>query len=159
MSSAPPAPAYRERLSVPIRWWAQGTMLIATLWLAVFVAVPPVGAWIITAIAVGLMAALFLSYGSALVEVADGRLRAGRARIDLAHVGAVEPLDAESTRLAFGRDADVRAYLLLRPYRKRSVRVRIVDPRDPTPYWLISTRRPTELAAAIEAARPARPRG
>ena len=30
---------YRERLSVPIRWWAQGTMFIASLWIAVIVAV------------------------------------------------------------------------------------------------------------------------
>jgi hypothetical protein len=27
-----------------------------------------------------------------------------------------------------------------------------VDPLDPTPYWLVSTRRPDDLAAAIEAA-------
>ncbi|GAA4128900.1 DUF3093 domain-containing protein [Nocardioides fonticola] len=144
--------AYRERLSVPIRWWAQGTMLIATLWLAVIVAVPATGAWIITAVAVGLMAALFLSYGAATIAVADGELRAGRARLPVRYISSVEPLDAEATRLAFGRDADVRAYLLLRPYRKRSVRVRLDDPRDPTPYWLLSTRRPTELAAAITAA-------
>lgn len=157
--STPEAPAYRERLSVPIRWWAQGTMLVASLALAVIVAVPPVGAAVITAVAVALMTGLFLTYGAARIEVADGHLRAGRARIDLVHVGEAEALDAEATRLAFGRDADVRAYLLLRPYRKRSVKVRILDPRDPAPYWLLSTRRPRELAAAIEAARTTRPRG
>lgn len=145
-------PTYRERLSVPIRWWAQGTMLIATLWLAVIVAVPPVGAWIITAVAVALMAALFLTYGSVTITVVDGELRAGRARLPLRYVASVEALDAEATRAAFGRDADVRAYLVLRPYRKRSVRVRLDDPRDPTPYWLLSSRRPGELAAAITAA-------
>jgi hypothetical protein len=41
-----------------------------------------------------------------------------------------------------GRDADARAYLLLRPYLKRAVRVEITDPADPTPYWLVSTRHP-----------------
>ena len=150
-----PAASYRERLSVPIRWWAQGTMLIATLWLAVIVAVPPVGAWAITAVAVALMAALFLSYGSATIVVADGELRAGRARLDLRYVREVEALDADATRLAFGRDADVRAHLLLRPYRKRAVKVHLDDPQDPTPYWLLSTRRPQALAAALAAARTA----
>jgi hypothetical protein len=29
------------------------------------------------------------------------------------------------------------------------VRVDLEDPLDPTPYWLLSTRRPQELAAAL----------
>jgi Protein of unknown function (DUF3093) len=33
------------------------------------------------------------------------------------------------------------------------VRVPITDPADPAPYWLLSTRRPTELAAAINGSR------
>ena len=52
-----------------------------------------------------------------------------------------------------GRDADARAYLLLRPYLKRAVRVEINDPADPTPYWLVGTRRPEDLAEALEALR------
>ena len=56
------------------------------------------------------------------------------------------PLDADATRRAAGVDADARAFLLLRPYLKRSVRVEITDPADPAPYWLVSTRHPDELA-------------
>ena len=140
---------YRERLSVPIRWWAQGTMLVASLWLAVIVAVPGAVAWAVTGAAVALMASLFLTYGAALVSVEDGWFRAGRARVELRFVGEVVPLDAEATRLVAGRDADARAYLLLRPYRKRAVKVSLRDPADPTPYWLVSTRRPDALAAAL----------
>ena len=47
-----------------------------------------------------------------------------------------------------GVDADARAFLLLRPYLKRAVQVEIADPADPTPYWLVRTRHPDELAAA-----------
>ncbi|GAB2626556.1 DUF3093 domain-containing protein [Nocardioides ginkgobilobae] len=140
---------YRERLSVPIRWWAQGTMLVASLWLAVIVAVPGAVAWAVTGAAVALMATLFLTYGAALVSVEDGWFRAGRARVELRFVGEVVPLDAEATRLVAGRDADARAYLLLRPYRKKAVKVSLSDPADPTPYWLVSTRRPDALAAAL----------
>lgn len=140
---------YRERLSVPIRWWAQGTMLVASLWLAVIVAVPGAVAWAVTGAAVALMATLFLTYGAALVSVEDGWFRAGRARVELRFVGEVVPLDAEATRLVAGRDADARAYLLLRPYRKKAVKVSLNDPADPTPYWLVSTRRPDALAAAL----------
>jgi hypothetical protein len=142
-------PAYDERLGVPLRWWVQGTMLVASLWLAVVVAVPGLGAWIITALALGLLVLAFLSYGSARIRVADGVLQAGRARISARHVGGVSALGPDETRLTAGRDADARAYLLLRPYLKRAVRVEITDPDDPAPYWLLSTRHPDRLARAI----------
>lgn len=145
---------YRERLSVPLRWWVQGTMLVASLWLAVVVAVPEPLAWAITGVAVALMAALLLGYGSPVISLSDGVLRAGRARIDVRHLGAAEALDPEAARRAAGVEADARAFLLLRPYRKRSVRVAVEDPADPTPYWLLSSRRPEALVAALEAASP-----
>ena len=37
----------------------------------------------------------------------------------------------------------------LRPYLSRAVRIGIDDPADPTPYWLVSSRRPDRLAAAL----------
>jgi hypothetical protein len=140
---------YRERLSVPLRWWVQGTMLVASLWLACIVAVPGVVAWVVTAIAMALLVAGLVSYGSARLEVGDGVFRAGRARIGSEHLGASEPLDAERTRRAAGPEADARAFLLLRPYLKRSVRVEITDPADPAPYWLVSSRHPEALAGAL----------
>jgi hypothetical protein len=141
--------SYRERLTVPLRWWVQGTMLVATFWLAFIVATPGVIAWAATALLLLVMVGLFLAYGSPRVEVADGWLKAGRARIAGEFLGDVAPLDASETRRVAGRDADIRAYLLLRPYLKRSVRVTVRDERDPTPYWLVSTRDPERLAAAI----------
>ncbi len=140
---------FAERLSVPLRWWVQGTMLVATLWLALVVAVPLTLAWVVTGMAMALLVVLFVSYGAARVSVADGVLRAGRAQITTDHVGAVTPLDPEAMRLQAGRDADARAFLLLRPYLKRGVRVDLSDPSDPAPYWLISSRRPDRLAAAL----------
>jgi hypothetical protein len=144
-------PAYAERLGVPLRWWVQGTMLVATLWLAVVVALPALGAWIVTLVALALMTFLFAAYGGARVVVVDGTLRAGRAHIGAEHLGAVVALDAEQTRRTAGVDADARAYLLIRPYLKRAVKVEITDPADPAPYWLIGTRHPEELARAIAA--------
>lgn len=144
-------PAYAERLGVPLRWWAQGTMLVATLWLAVVVALPPLAAWLVTAVALGLVFAWFWSYGSPRIVVAEGSFRAGRAHIGAEHLGPASALDPEETRRAAGVDADARAYLLLRPYLKRAVKVEITDPADPTPYWLVSTRRPEELARALTA--------
>lgn len=142
---------YDERLGVPLRWWVQGTMLVASLWLAVVVALPAVAAWTISAVAMVLLALGLLAFGSARISVRDGVLRAGRAHIAVEHLGAVTALDAEETRRTAGREADARAYLLLRPYLKRAVRVQVEDPRDPTPYWLVSTRHPDELARVLAA--------
>ncbi len=143
---------YSERLTVPLRWWVQGTMLIATLWLAVAVAAPPLAAAVVALAAMALLTAGFLSYGGARVIVRSDEFRAGRAHITTRLVGAVASLDADATRRAAGVDADARAFLLLRPYLKRSVRVEITDPADPAPYWLVSTRHPDELAAALQSA-------
>jgi hypothetical protein len=145
---------YDERLHVPLRWWVQGTMLVASLWLAVVVALPPVAAWTVTAVAGLVMVAALVGYGAPKVTVSGELFRAGRASIDRRHVGEVTPLDPEATRRVAGVEADARAYLLLRPYLKRAVRVRIDDPADPTPYWLVSTRRPDRLAQALAGDRP-----
>ena len=142
-------PGYRERLGVPLRWWVQGTMLVVSLWLACIVAVPEPVAGTVAAIAMALLVAGLVAFGSVRLEVADGTFRAGRARIEAAHLGAAEALDADRTRSVAGREADARAFLLLRPYLKRAVRVEITDPADPAPYWLVSSRRPDELAVAL----------
>ncbi len=150
-TTEPAVATYRERLSVPFRWWVQGTMLVATFWLAFVVATPALVAWSATAVLLLLMTGLFLSYGAPRVEVADGWLQAGRARISGEFLAGAEPLDPAATRRVAGPDADVRAYLLLRPYLKRAVRVTVRDARDPAPYWLVSTRDPEHLASAISA--------
>lgn len=150
---------YAERLHVPLRWWVQGTMLVASLWLAVVVALPSVAAWSVTAVAMAVLAAILLGYGAAGLSVCDGVFRAGRARIGAEHLGAVTLLDAEATRRAVGVEADARAYLLLRPYLKRAVKVEITDPTDPTPYWLVSTRHPDALARALVALNESSPAG
>lgn len=144
-------PVYSERLGVPLRWWVQGTMLVATLWLAVVVALPALAAWLVTAVALGLLAFLFWSYGSARIVISDGVFRAGRAHIPAGFLGDATALDAEETHRTAGVEADARAYLLLRPYLKRAVRVEITDPADPAPYWLVGTRHPEELARALSA--------
>ena len=150
---------YAERLTVPLRWWVQGTMLVASLWLAVLAATPGLVAWSITAVALVVLVALLGGWGRPQVGVDGTTLWAGRAHIGLEHVGELRVLDADGVRRQAGIDADARAYLLLRPYLKRGVRVDITDPADPAPYWLVACRRPEALVAAAEAARHSRTAG
>ncbi|MGN6576373.1 MAG: DUF3093 domain-containing protein [Nocardioides sp.] len=152
MSANPRAVDYDERLHVPLRWWALLTMFMATVLLAFLVATPPWVAFTVTGTLTVLMAAVFVSYGAARVSVHDQMFRAGRARIPVSLLGAPVALDAAGSRRLAGVDADARAFLLLRPYVKGSVQVPVQDPADPAPYWLVSSRRPDRLVAALRSA-------
>ena len=142
-------PHFREKLRVPVRWWALGTLLVASFWLAMVVAVPEVLAWTVAGLLQLLLVLLLRTYGSKKISVTDEWLSAGRARIERKHVGVTTALNPEEMRLLAGRYASARAYLLLRPYIATGVRIDIEDPHDPTPYWLLSSRRASALAAAL----------
>ena len=144
---------YDERLGVPLRWWALATMFWASVLVAFLVATPAWVAVATTAVLVVTGGGVFLAYGAARVRVRDGVLFAGRAHIPVTALGQAQALDREAMRLLAGREADVRAYLLLRPYLHAGVRVDVRDPADPTPYWLVATRHPERLAEALTTAR------
>jgi hypothetical protein len=146
---ARPAATYRERLHVPLRWWVQATMFLATVWLAFVVALPAWLAWAASAGLLALVYGVFAWLGTTEVVVRDGVLQAGRARIPVALLGPAEALDKDEARRVHGVEADVRAFLVTRPYISRAVKVTLDDPADPTPYWLISSRHPRRLAEAL----------
>ena len=152
MSTHPGPVGYDERLHVPLRWWALLTMFLATVLLAFLVATPTWVALAVTGTLTALVAVVLVSYGAARVSVQGQTFRAGRAQIPVTLLGAAVALDAAASRRLAGVDADARAYLLLRPYVKGSVRVPVEDPADPAPYWLVSTRHPERLVAALQAA-------
>ncbi|MGJ9423370.1 DUF3093 domain-containing protein [Aeromicrobium sp. CF3.5] len=140
---------HRERLHAPLSWWA-GTVAFAITWGWLFlVLLGPSAALIAGAIVFVAVGLLLLRYGSVAVVVDADGLRAGRSHLDPAFLGEVEPLDPEQYRHRLGAGADVRAHLVTRPFLNRGVLVRIDDPDDPTPYWLVSSRRPRELATAL----------
>jgi hypothetical protein len=146
---------YHERLRVPVSWWVLGMISVLMLgagFLAGFDWEPALAVYGI--LTVGL-AAILIGWGSLRTEVTGGELRVGRDRLPLALAGEVTTLDEEQTRALRGPRADPAAYLMARPYLPRSVYIAVDDPAGHGPYWLIGTRRPEELAAAIEAARPA----
>jgi hypothetical protein len=142
---------YAETLRVPLRWWALATSFDVTVLVAFAVALPLWLALLAVAALVLISTTWFLSYGSARVVVTDETFRAGRAQVPVALLADPRALDAEETWQAVGPQADARAYLLLRPYLRTSVMVQLVDPADPAPYWLVSSRRPDELAQAVRA--------
>jgi len=144
---------YVERLWPPLSWWLLGVGATGTAFLALAVSTPGVVVAAGTA-AVGLaVAAGLVLVGRVEVGVRDGELVAGRAHVPLELCAAVEALDREQARRCLGTGADARAFLLLRPYLPLAVRVELADPADPTPYWLVSARRPDRVAQAARSSR------
>lgn len=153
MASPPRSLAYSERLHVPPGWWLLGLAFVLAVGWVFFVATPHIVTLVAVAVTAAVVVVALQRYGELQVQVDDQTLRAGRGVLPLENVGRVQAFDAASTRRQLGPDADARAYLVTRPYCATSVRVEVVDDRDPTPYWLISTRRPEELAASLRGSR------
>ena len=76
-------------------------------------------------------------------------LRIDRAHIVIKYLGDVEVLDSPAMRLLRTRDADPAAYLAIKFWLPIGVKITVVDPRDPTPYWLITSKRGEEIAALL----------
>ena len=151
----PPSPrsTYDERLGLPVIWWLLTWVFLVSLFVAIAVATPLWVALLGTGVVVVLVVGVLAGWGSARIRLRDDVFAAGRARIPVRLLGEPSELSADATRRLAGVEADARAYLLLRPYLRRAVQVPILDPEDPAPYWLVATRRPTELVAALERAR------
>jgi len=93
---------------------------------------------------------LFISQRSALtLEVTDTELRVGEAKIERKFLGAVEVLTAEEMRKWRGPLSDPASYMALRFWISTGVKIEIKDPADPTPYWLVSSKKAQPLAAAL----------
>jgi hypothetical protein len=145
---------YRERLFAPPLWWVVGmiTMLMfgAIVWTGFDLAITAA----VFAALIAITAAFLLNWGRAVIEVTPGELRAGGATLPLAVAGEVRALDEAQTRALLGPRADPRACMVIRPYLRYAVFIEVSGPDPASPYWLVQTRHPAELAAAIERSRP-----
>ena len=143
---------YRERLYVPLAWWLLAMPIVLILGVTLYAGLAePWPVVIVAGLAVG-CAALLITLGLGTVEIGEGMLRAGRAALPLTAIREVVCLDEKRSARLRGPRADPAAYLYSRPYLKKSVFLAVADP-GPGPYWLIGTRHPAELAAAIERCR------
>lgn len=87
---------------------------------------------------------------SPVVSVDDAVLRVGRARLPHHAIGRVRALDAEATRNVRMRDVDPSWFWMLRPVTgPKSVVIEVVDERDPHPAWIVTSRHPDRLVAAL----------
>lgn len=144
---------YRERLSAPASYWIIALFFGLTFVTAVGMRFGPwvaVSAAVITT--VGIAVALILM-SRTVIRVEEDGLHVGDAFLEWPYTGALTIRDRSATRDRLGVDANAAAWVVQRPYIDGSVEVEVQDAADPHPYWLVSTRNPAQLAAAIERVR------
>jgi hypothetical protein len=158
MSEHAPAPPpatsgtsrFDERLTVPWWWYLPAIGVAAILAAEVHMGYPGVRAWIGYAVLVPLAVLLLVRLGRVRVRVADGVLHAGDRALALDHVGRVDVVtDRDAKQVALGPDLDPRAHLLHRAWVRPVVRIEVLDPEATEPYWVVSTRDPDGLVAAL----------
>jgi hypothetical protein len=145
--------AFEERLRVPGRWWAYAAVVLLGLLLASLGALGPGPGLVLAAAAAAALAAWLTVLSSTRVVVDAEGLHVGAAHLPGWAVGPAHPLDREGLRRARGPEADPRAYYPVRGYVSTAVAVRVDDPDDPVPFWVVSTRHPEALARALSALR------
>ncbi len=104
---------------------------------------------LVTWVASTLLLLLIVKKSALTIEVDEVELRAGPARIELKYIGQATALDTKEMGQLRTRDADPASFLIFRFWRSTGVKVELNDPRDKTPYWLITSKRNTELAEVL----------
>jgi hypothetical protein len=146
-------PSYRERLW-PSPWLFLSTALVIPASLLVFL---PINVWagVVSAVVLYLGCITVLVTTAPVVSVTDGEVQAGRARLPLAFAGTPTAYYGPEATLERGQRLDARAWLVIRGWISPVVKVPVLDPADPTPYWLVSTRHPDRVVSAIDNAKAA----
>jgi hypothetical protein len=146
---------YRERLW-PAAWLFLSTALVIPASLLVFLPInETAGIAVATVLYVGCVAILLLA--APVVEVTSSEFIAGKAHLPLELVANATGFVGSEATAERGQRLDARAWLLIRGWIDPVVRVELNDANDPVPYWLISTRHPDAIVAAIAEARPHTP--
>jgi len=142
---------YRERLW-PAPWLFIATALVIPASLLVFLPINTT-AGVIVAIVLYASCVILLIVGGPVIEVTDTDFRAGRASLPLSIVGTVEGFSGDEARAERGVKLDARTWLLIRGWISPLVKIQNLDERDSAPYWVVSTRHPDAVVAAILAAK------
>lgn len=139
---------YSERLAPSINTYIAVLIVWPTVWLTVYPWNHTSGLWLGALVAGAILAAVFFT--APMIRVTEDELHVGKVSILRAEIAGIEALEGESARRARGPELDPSAFVVFRGTTQRLVRIGISSKVDPTPYWLVSSRRPFELTRALE---------
>ncbi len=139
---------YREVIRMPLWLLALIYLFLLSLVLSIWAALGNTTAFVSFIAVTGLL--IFIAAKTAMVIEVDGdELRVGRAHIALEYLGTAQSLTSQEVRTLRTRDADPAAFLGIRFWSSTGVRIEILDSRDATPYWLITSNNGEELVKAL----------
>jgi hypothetical protein len=84
------------------------------------------------------------------IKVAGDWLYIDKAKIERKYISKVEVLSPPQTKIARGPNLDPAAFMAFRFWVSTCARLTIDDQRDPTPYWMVSTKAGAGLKKALE---------
>jgi hypothetical protein len=147
---------YRERLTVPWWWFLPAFGLAAIIAYEVNLGIRSLPDWLPYALLLPVAAAGLIWLGRVEVRVvstsdagADAELWVGGAHLPSSVISRAVEVPRSAKSAALGRQLDPAAYVVHRAWVKQMVLLVLDDPDDPTPYWLISCRRPERVLAAL----------
>lgn len=141
--------AYRERL-LPQWWVCVAALVVAEMLAVAYGAALGAGVGIAAGIGIAVVTAWLLWITSPRITVTSAELTAGGARLPLTSVADARAVERDEIAELRRPGGDARMFVVLRPWStSRAVLVRLDDPADPHPAWLLSSRHPARLVAAI----------
>ena len=141
--------SYKEVIRAPLWLVAFVYFLFLSLVLSVWAALGNTPA-LITFGALTLWLLVLFFRTSLKIEVDQTHLRVGGASIEHKYIGEVTVLSSSEVKLIRTRDADPLAYLAIRFWSSKAIKLQVSDARDKTPYWLITTNNGQELVKALK---------
>ncbi|MDO8107920.1 DUF3093 domain-containing protein [Isoptericola sp. b441] len=151
--SSHPSVRHRERLWPGPFGWAM--VVVATAVAAVTLSPLSRTAMVVAAVITLAVLILGILLTTPTVAVRGGELVAGAAHIPVHLLGRARVIDRAALHVALGPGSDARDFALVRSWLPGAVVVPVLDPADPTPQWLVSSRHAAALAAAITEAQAA----
>lgn len=152
MSETPPV-RYAERLILPWWLWIPALGVAGLLAAEIHLGAPGVRSWVPYAVLLPLAVVGLWWLGRIRVAVEGDSLLVDDARLLVRYIATVESLSPDQKRELMGPRAHPLGFVVQRPWVRGAVKLTLDDPDDPTPYWLVSCRRPEALRDAVTQAR------
>lgn len=142
-------PLYSERLWMPWWWWLIIGFFALSLVVAILAWVDSAPGVVAAALLCALCVAGILAAGWTHVSADESGLSVGPNRIEWLWVDRVRACDAATMQTILHSGHQVGSFIATRPWIGSGVVVRLADPADPHPAWIVSSRHPERLAAVI----------
>jgi hypothetical protein len=123
-------------------------MMIGSIYLTFWA---PFGNLVAAIVSILISVTLIFSARKSVLEIVviNNWLYVGDAKIDCKHIKKVTALSKDEFIKLRGQDGDPAAFIATRFWISTGVKVELKDKNDPTPYWLIGSRKPRRLSAAL----------